>query len=114
MAIAATGPHREEDQLGGRPFGLSPHGGYGKGLFESTLVDVVQTPDTHPDLGHRTLPGSPFDGIDNRAAQPQLVHSILLDRDDLDPHVHLRLDPEHEDPGWLHPKVPDIETGFPR
>src|SRR5580704_12369072 len=35
---------------------------------------------------------------------------LVLDREDLDPDVDHGLDPEHQDLGWIHPELPDVEA----
>ena len=35
--------------------------------------------------------------------------SVHFLRDDLDPHRDLRFDAEHQDLGWVHPEVADVE-----
>ena len=102
--------HREQHELGGGVLGDRAHRGDRERLVERLGVHVVEPADLHPHPGHRPFARALLDGVDDRAAQSELVHRLILPLgDDLDPHVDVGLDPQHQDPGRFHAEVADVE-----
>ena len=76
-ARRAAHGHGQEHQLGRgvlRDRALRRHR---ERLVERLRVDVVEPADPHAHPGHRTIAGPLLDGVDDRGAQPELVHVRL-------------------------------------
>ncbi len=73
-AASATGLNWQQHQLGHGVLGNGAGGGDRERLLEGVRVDVVETahPDLHP--GHRPVTGARLHGVDDGAAQSELVH----------------------------------------
>jgi hypothetical protein len=66
--------HRHQDEFGSGVLSNRAQRSHGERLVERLGVHVVGPADLHPDPGHRAVTGPPLDGVDDRAAEPELVH----------------------------------------